>query len=554
MKLWQFGEEFPFYKVGIVCFIRLAESIAFAQTFPYQFHILKKLRLSQNEADIFKYNGYLFAIFHGCQAISLIFWSKKSDTWGRKPVIIIGLVASAISLLIYGFSGSYKYIVLSKVIGGLFNANVAITRTLLGEVTPIKKHQLISFATFPLMWNLGSVIGPYMGAKLKTPSPWQVAKQAAAAAAKASALKGNHNTTSTGLFGRMDLDDSWDPLVSREVLPLFKKYPFAPPNIAACIILLVTSAFAFLFLEESQKDRKKERDRGFELGKRILSSFKVSSSDREADEFLYPIIADHRESSISSFENEERIELDLLNEPNIHSRNAITEDNDQDIHWEVSSSSFFLNVVQAVVSQFIFLFHVLVYSEFVTIFLGASVKLSDLEFPFHVKGGFGFDESKIASIMSWNGVFGVFATLFILPFISGKLSVLKLYRFALALFPICYFLLPLIAFTISKTNLSEPSYLCTALLYLNLFTKEVASVLAFSHIILLIHQSSSPKDLASINGYSLSISSLTNTFSPLLWGTLMTAFDNIGLSTLFWWILASVAALGFAQSFLIMEC
>lgn len=532
--------DFPIYQIAVVCVMRLAESIAHTQTFPYQYHMLRKFHIAKESSEIFQYNGYLFAAFSVSQTICNILWSKKSDLWGRKPVLILGLIGTAVSLLVYGFSGVYRTAMISKVIGGLFNANMAITRTVLGEIAPKRKHHFLSFATFPLMWNLGSMIGPIIGSKLKTPHKW------------------NHAGSGANSGKDWHKEGANSHLLTREITGWRKTYPFALPNVVSAVILVTAAIVLILFLEETQKTKKNRRDYGLMLGDKIRSKLGFNVPARDWDLPKYSIITEQNESLVQNSEVEqEGFELKPLESTNNKASNLRdvldVEAYAEEIHTIDQSKVFTFDVIQTIISHFLMLFHVLVYTEFLPVYLGATTQVEALSFPFHIKGGFGFDEGKISKIFSWNGVFGILMVIFVLPLMVRKLSALRTYRISLASFPICYFFLPLIIFTLPEYIESAPKFFNVMLIYYNVVLKEFGGVIAFSQIILLMHRAAPPQHRAMVNGYAMSISSLASIVSPLFWGWLMRTFDEISLLSIFWWILAFIAAIGYAQSYLLRD-
>ncbi len=50
-----------------------------------------------------------------------MFWGRLSDKIGRKPVLMIGLAGTALSVLIFGFSPNLTTALLARALGGLLN-------------------------------------------------------------------------------------------------------------------------------------------------------------------------------------------------------------------------------------------------------------------------------------------------------------------------------------------------------------------------------------------------------------------------------------------------
>lgn len=74
--------------------------------------------------EIAKYVGITFASFSFCQFFTGIWWGRASDKFGRKPMIMLGLFGTLLSLLAFGFSTSVWMAVAARCFSGLLNGNV----------------------------------------------------------------------------------------------------------------------------------------------------------------------------------------------------------------------------------------------------------------------------------------------------------------------------------------------------------------------------------------------------------------------------------------------
>ena len=96
-------------------------------------------------------------------------WGRLSDSHGRKPIIIIGLVASVISKLTFGFSRSIGALMFWRVLAGLGNGNVAVMGTMTAEIVKERKYQTRAFLLLPLVFNSGMVAELALGGCLADP-------------------------------------------------------------------------------------------------------------------------------------------------------------------------------------------------------------------------------------------------------------------------------------------------------------------------------------------------------------------------------------------------
>lgn len=74
--------------------------------------------------EIAKYVGITFSSFSFCQFFTGIWWGRASDKFGRKPMIMLGLSGTMLSLLVFGFATSVRMAIAARCFSGLVNGNV----------------------------------------------------------------------------------------------------------------------------------------------------------------------------------------------------------------------------------------------------------------------------------------------------------------------------------------------------------------------------------------------------------------------------------------------
>ncbi|RMZ91434.1 hypothetical protein DV736_g1325, partial [Chaetothyriales sp. CBS 134916] len=186
------------------------------------------LRQALTENQNSMYTGMLITANAFAEFSTGMLWGRVSDVLGRKPVLIMGLIGTAISMLSFGFSTSLPAVILSRALGGLLNGNVGVLQTTVAELVTKEEHQPRAYSIMPFVWCLGSIIGLAMGGALAVPCesyPWLFCKGA-----------------------------------------LFDKYPFLLPNLVCVVILAFGICIGLLFLEETHGEEKNRRDIGLETG------------------------------------------------------------------------------------------------------------------------------------------------------------------------------------------------------------------------------------------------------------------------------------------------
>jgi MFS family permease len=90
-------------------------------------------------------------------------WGRLSDSWGRKPIVLCGLLGTVAATLVFGFSKSYIQALLARTSAGLLNGNVGVIRTMVAEMVVERAHQAKAFSVMPVVWSAGSILGPVLG-------------------------------------------------------------------------------------------------------------------------------------------------------------------------------------------------------------------------------------------------------------------------------------------------------------------------------------------------------------------------------------------------------
>ncbi|KIL59854.1 hypothetical protein M378DRAFT_14508 [Amanita muscaria Koide BX008] len=97
------------------------------------------------------------SLFFATQAVTIFRWGRISDRVGRKPVLLIGLAGTALSMICFGLSRTFWTLVISRCICGFLNGNVGVMKSTLGELTdPTNRAEGMAF--IPVVWSIGTTI------------------------------------------------------------------------------------------------------------------------------------------------------------------------------------------------------------------------------------------------------------------------------------------------------------------------------------------------------------------------------------------------------------
>lgn len=106
--------------------------------------------------------GFLFATFSLAQFVFSPLLGRLSDRIGRKPVIVISLIGTAIGSFVTGAAGALWVLFLGRVIDGASGASVAVAQAAVVDLAePEERPRLIGM--LGAAFGIGFVIGPAIG-------------------------------------------------------------------------------------------------------------------------------------------------------------------------------------------------------------------------------------------------------------------------------------------------------------------------------------------------------------------------------------------------------
>ncbi|KAL8306046.1 hypothetical protein RB600_008769 [Gaeumannomyces tritici] len=533
----------------VIVLARLAEPLAQTSLMSYLFYQLSWFDPSQSAAEISGKAGILQASFTGAQFLTAMAWGRAADSsrFGRKRVILCGLLGTLISTIGYGFSTTFQQALFFRVLGGITNGNVGVLRTMISETVYEKKYQSRAFLLLPLTFNIGTIIGPMLGGQLAD-------------------LAGTY----PDVFGHMDF---------------FVKYPFAPPNIVSAFILLCGLLSAWLCLEEvcfriapcsfchpgrltlseqTLDARLNKRDYGIELGKKLARLFQSSCLNRGEKGGRYSRL-EQREFSPGD-ESTDTINMS----PSSSRRSSLDEAPKRRGARYTQRLSFrrifTRNVVFTLVAHFFLAFHIGSFNSLWPIFLSTPVydpshppKSPDAlprRLPFLFTGGVGLSSRSVGVAMTTLGTIGIALQLVLYPWLSGKLGTMKSWRIFLVCFPVAYFAVPFLSIVPSASP--PPHEKSGALVWLALSLVLLCQVLGRTfalpaQTILVNNCSPHPSVLGTVHGIGQTASSAARTIGPYVGGIVYGVGLERGIVGAVWWGLSCVAVCTLVASFWVRD-
>ncbi|KKK20368.1 hypothetical protein ARAM_003115 [Aspergillus rambellii] len=516
---WRNGEPagywsaFPIRQLFVLALVRICEPIAFMSIFPYVYHMVESFHVTDNDRKIALYAGLITSSFTFAEFSAGMFWGRMSDRIGRKPVLVMGLIGTAISMVVFGFAPNLPTAMIARSLGGLLNGNIGVLQTMVAEIVTVKEHQPRAYSIMPFIWCLGSIIGPALGGALSQPCdnyPW--------------------------FFQRGTI---------------FERFPFLLPNLVCVVILGSGVVVGLMFLEETHPEKKHRRDPGLELGNWLIAKCcysrvnlsqdtDVQADPAAADYFDYENIPPPEYRSTESSPQLGPVkELDGLSE---------CDDIEKQMNGQSGGTpkAFTKQVIFNIIAYGILAYHSVSFDQLMPVFLSTPKSNDNVTLPFQFTGGLALSTKTIGFMLAVQGVYSMIAQLWLFPFAVRHFGTLRTFRFVLLVWPPLYFLVPYLILLPEKLQMTAA--------YVALISKITFHVIAFpSTAILIANAAPSSKVLGSINGVAASTASLSRAFGPSVTGFLHSKGLDSGYSVISWWACGIVCAIGAIQSFSLEE-
>jgi len=113
--------------------------------------------------------GLLVTSFSVLQLVAVPVWGGLSDRIGRRPVLIVGLVGSAVSYVLFAAAHSYWTLLVSRIVAGAMGATVGVAQAYIADVT-VPERRAQAMGILGAAFAMGFILGPALGGMLSAHS------------------------------------------------------------------------------------------------------------------------------------------------------------------------------------------------------------------------------------------------------------------------------------------------------------------------------------------------------------------------------------------------
>ncbi|MDE3741109.1 MFS transporter [Maribacter polysaccharolyticus] len=155
-------------KIFLVLLSLFVVMLGYGILLPILPYYTERLALEDNlDADLINFHiGMLISIYPLFQLIFVIVWGRLSDKYGRKPIILIGLIGFIVMNLLTGLATSLTMLYVARIFGGIFTSSVIpVSNAYLSDITSEKRRTKI-MAWSGVAISSGLIFGPVLGGLL----------------------------------------------------------------------------------------------------------------------------------------------------------------------------------------------------------------------------------------------------------------------------------------------------------------------------------------------------------------------------------------------------
>lgn len=409
-----------------------------------------------DETHVGYYVGLITSAFAVAQLMTGILWGMLSDRIGRRPVILLGLLGTLTSIILFGLSRSFAWAIISRSLCGVLNGNIGVLKSMVSEITleNAPDQRARAFSLLPLMYGLGSIVGPVLGGLLSHPVK-------------------NYPT----LFGR------GGPLTD-----FLTAFPYFLPCFISGCICAVGLIFGFFYLEET-------------LG----GTCSLSKSKNRTE--TAPLLQSDSDEDYNTFDRSSSPTPTITDHTKKH-------DDDKKPSLRESLTPAVLAIC---LSYALFAFQAIYYDELFPIWTASEQS----------NGGLGYRSDEIGIALAYCGVVTLVVQLFVLPAMTKRFGLLRLYRFVLCGCVFLYFFQGFIRYLYGVPDIHGHTGTKTWVwvgLILAVTFKTLFHTTAFTSCTILTNNCAPRLDaLGAINGFAQCCASGMRAFGPASCGIIWSA-------------------------------
>ncbi|KAF8889625.1 hypothetical protein BD779DRAFT_322787 [Infundibulicybe gibba] len=159
----------PILSMVVLSITMLGEFLSANVSTPFLLFMVKGFGEVTDEAGVAFWTGILVSTFFMTQFLTSLLWATVAEKHGRRVVLTISLLGSAVTCLAFGTSTSLQQAICLRLLQGIFAGAVGVARGSVAFITD-PSNEGRAYAILGFCWGFGGVAGAIIGGSFERPA------------------------------------------------------------------------------------------------------------------------------------------------------------------------------------------------------------------------------------------------------------------------------------------------------------------------------------------------------------------------------------------------
>ena len=141
----------------IIALIAIVNALGYGIIIPVLYSYSLKYGLSDFQ------NGLLFSTFSICQFIATPVIGRLSDKYGRRPLLIVSILGTAVSFFLMAFAPNWIFLFIARALDGITAGNIPVASAVISDTTT-QEQRAKGFGIIGASFGFGFIFGPAISA------------------------------------------------------------------------------------------------------------------------------------------------------------------------------------------------------------------------------------------------------------------------------------------------------------------------------------------------------------------------------------------------------
>uniref|UniRef100_A0A8R7PRJ0 Major facilitator superfamily (MFS) profile domain-containing protein n=1 Tax=Triticum urartu TaxID=4572 RepID=A0A8R7PRJ0_TRIUA len=159
----------PYTEFACMWLVTVCSTLPIQSLFPFLYFMIRDLHIAKQVEDIGFYAGFVGASYMLGRALTSTLWGIVADKHGRKPVLVVTLIAVITLNTLFGLSSSYWMALTTRGLLGLLSGMLGPIKAYATEVCR-KEYSHLALSLISSSRAIGLIVGPAIGGYLAQPA------------------------------------------------------------------------------------------------------------------------------------------------------------------------------------------------------------------------------------------------------------------------------------------------------------------------------------------------------------------------------------------------